>query len=348
MPTLREIADLLGCAVSGGADLAITGVAALKEATDKEMSYVGADAFVRELATCKAAALIAQENVKIPETWTRPTFRVKDAELAVGKVLQLFAPPVPRPPAGIDPMARVESSAVLGADVAIGPFVYIGQRVRIGAGSVIHAGACIGDDTTLGEKCEIYQSVVIRERITIGDRVILNAGCVIGTDGFGYRWDGRQHVKIPQIGVVIIEDDVEIGSNACIDRAKFSTTRVGRGTKIDNLVQVGHNVQIGPHCILAGQVGIAGTANLGMGAVLGGQSSVRDHVSVGAGAMIAGTSGVAEDVPPGQIYSGTPALPHRQSLREQKALRRLPDLAVQLRALLDEVAELKKKFGELK
>jgi len=240
-------------------------------------------------------------------------------------------------------MARVDATAVLGERVAIAPFVFIGRRVRIGAGSVIHPGVYIGDDTTLGEQCEIHPNVTIRERVTLGNRVIIHAGSVLGTDGFGYRWDGQKQAKIPQIGTVIIEDDVEIGSCTCIDRAKFSTTRVGRGAKIDNLVQIGHNVQIGPHCILAGQVGVAGTAKLGVGVVVGGQSSIRDHITVGDGAMVAGASGVTEDIAPRSIYSGTPALPHRQSLREQKALRRLPDLQAQIQALKDEIDAMKKK-----
>jgi UDP-3-O-[3-hydroxymyristoyl] glucosamine N-acyltransferase len=343
MATLTEIAELLGCPAPAEELPDVTGIAAITEATPSELSYIGSDAFVRELGQCQAAALIVQQNVKLPATWTKPALWVPDAELAVAKVLGRFAPPVPRPPVGVDAMARVDATAVLGERVAIAPFVFIGRRVRIGAGSVIHPGVYIGDDTTLGDDCEIHPNVTIRERVTLGNRVIIHAGSVLGTDGFGYRWDGQKQAKIPQIGTVIIEDDVEIGSCTCIDRAKFSTTRVGRGAKIDNLVQIGHNVQIGPHCILAGQVGIAGTAKLGIGAVVGGQSSIRDHVTVGDGAMVAGASGVAEDVPPRTIYSGTPALPHRQSLREQKALRRLPDLQVQIQALKEEIEAMKKK-----
>jgi UDP-3-O-[3-hydroxymyristoyl] glucosamine N-acyltransferase len=343
MVTLTEIAGILGCPAPVGDPLNVTGIAALGEAGPTELSYVGADAFVRELPHCNAAALIVQQNVKLPPTWARPALLVPDAELAVAKVLERFAPPVPHPPAGIDPLARVDATAVLGQDVAIGPFVFVGRRVQLGARTRLHPGVYIGDDTVLGDDCELFPNVTIRERISIGHRVIIHAGSVIGTDGFGYRWDGRQQTKIPQIGTVIIEDDVEIGSCTCVDRAKFSTTRVGRGTKIDNLVQVGHNVKIGQHCILAGQVGLAGTSRLGNGVVIGGQSSIRDHVTVGDGAMIAGASGVADDVPTGSIHSGTPALPHRQSLREQKALRRLPDLVVQVRALLEEIEAMKKE-----
>jgi UDP-3-O-[3-hydroxymyristoyl] glucosamine N-acyltransferase len=166
---------------------------------------------------------------------------------------------------------------------------------------------------------------------------------VIGSDGFGYRWDGKQHAKIPQIGTVIIEDDVELGSCVCVDRAKFSVTKIGRGTKIDNLVQIAHNVNIGPHCIIVGQAGMAGSVTLGTGVVLGGQSAIRDHITIGDQAMVAATAGVHEDVPPKTIVSGIPALPHRQSLREQAALRHLPDLRVQLRKLQEEVEALRKK-----
>jgi UDP-3-O-[3-hydroxymyristoyl] glucosamine N-acyltransferase len=209
---------------------------------------------------------------------------------------------------------------------------------------VLHAGAYVGADVTIGDDCEFFANVVVRERVTIGSRVTVHANAAIGTDGFGYRWDGKQHVKVPQIGTVIIEDDVEIGSCACIDRAKFAATRIGRGTKIDNLVQVAHNVVLGPHCILAGQAGVAGSATLGAGVVLGGQSAVRDHISMGDGAMLAACSGVMDDVAPKSIISGLPALPHRQSLREQAALRKLPELVAEVRQLQSQLEELQKRL----
>jgi UDP-3-O-[3-hydroxymyristoyl] glucosamine N-acyltransferase len=236
----------------------------------------------------------------------------------------------------VAPTASVAPGAALGANA------YVGERSRVGARTVLHPGVYVGDDVTVGEDCQLFPNVVVRERITIGNRVTIHAGSVLGTDGFGYRWDGTRHAKIPQIGTIVVEDDVEIGSCVCIDRAKFSTTRVGRGTKIDNLVQIGHNVEIGPHCIIVGQAGLAGSSKLGTGVVLGGQVAVRDHVTIGDGAMAAATSGIAEDVPPKTVVSGTPALPHRQSLREQAALRRLPDLVVQVRKLQEEIEALKK------
>jgi UDP-3-O-[3-hydroxymyristoyl] glucosamine N-acyltransferase len=221
----------------------------------------------------------------------------------------------------------------------------IGQRTILGARVALHAGVVIGDDVTLGDDCDLYPNVVVRERVSIGRRVAIHAGSVIGSDGFGYNWDGQKHAKVPQIGTVVIEDDVEIGSCVCIDRAKFGATRIGQGTKIDNLVQVGHNVQIGPHSIIVGQTGIAGSARLGTGVVLGGQTAVRDHITIGDGAVVAARSAIANSIPAKTTVSGMPALPHRQTLREQAALRHLPELRVELRKLQEEIAQLKKAIN---
>jgi len=340
MPSLSEIAHLIGSSVfEDGIDIA--GVATLEEAGPRDLSFVGSESYLPLLAQTQAAAVVVQKRLKVPATWNRPALMVDDADLAMAKVLELFAPPVPRPPVGVDPLARVAKSANLGSDVAVGPFAFIGERCRMGNRVVIHAGVFIGDDVVIGDDCELFPHVTIRERVTIGSRVIIHANSVLGTDGFGYRWDGKQHQKIPQIGTIVVEDDVEIGSCVCIDRAKFSVTRIGRGTKIDNLVQIGHNAQTGPHCILVGQSGMAGSSKLGTGVVVGGQTAIRDHITMGDGSMVAACSGVAEDVGPKQIVSGTPALPHRQTLREQAALRHLPELRNQVKKLAEEVEGLK-------
>jgi UDP-3-O-[3-hydroxymyristoyl] glucosamine N-acyltransferase len=319
----------------------ITGLNTLTDAAPTELSFLSSDAYVKQLAQTQAAAVLVHRKVHVPPGAKPAILIVDDADLAVAKVLELFAPPVPRPAVGVDPAARVDPTATISQGASIGPFTYVGARSVIGRGSVLHAGVFVADDVTVGENCEIFPHVTIRERITIGSRVIIHANSVLGTDGFGYRWDGRQHAKIPQIGTVIVEDDVEIGSCVCIDRAKFSATRIGRGTKIDNLVQVAHNVTVGPHCILVGQAGLAGSVHLGTGVVLGGQAAVRDHVNIGDGAMAAACSAIAEDVEPKSIVSGMPALPHRQSLREQAALRHLPELRVQVRKLQEEIEKLK-------
>jgi len=343
MPTLADIATALGLPPPTGGQRHISGVNTLEAAGADEISFLSAESFLPQFRATRAAAVIVQRRVKLPQQSPTPVLPVDDADLAIARVLELFAPPVPHPPAGVDPTARVAQSAQLADDAAIGPNAVVGQRTRIGRGSHIHAGVIVGDDVVIGDHCQLFPNVVVRERITIGSRVIIHAGSVLGTDGFGYRWDGRQHVKIPQVGTVIIEDDVEIGSCVCIDRAKFGSTRVGRGTKIDNLVQIAHNVQIGSNCIVVGQAGLAGSVTLGERVMLGGQSAIRDHITLRDGAMVAACSGVAEDVAPQTQVSGLPALPHRQSLREQAALRRLPDLVAHVRRLQEELDKLKAK-----
>lgn len=346
MPTLADIAALLAAPAPAGADRPVRGLATLAEAGPHDLTFVGTEAYAKQLLASRAMGAIIHRKVRVPAGYGGVTFVVDDGDLAVAKVLDLFAPPVPRPPAGIDAMARVAATAQLGEGVAVGPFVYVGARARVGRGTVLHAGVYLGDDVVVGDDCELFPQVVVRERITIGSRVVIHAGSVLGTDGFGYRWDGARHAKVPQIGTVVIEDDVEIGSCVCVDRAKFSATRVGRGTKIDNLVQVGHNVTIGPHCVIVGQTGLAGSVTLGAGVVLGGQSAVRDHVTMGDGSIAAGCSGVVEDVDPRQVVSGLPAIPHRQTLREQAALRHLPELRNTVRKLLEEVERLKARLRE--
>ena len=344
MPTLSDIAALVGSAPPVDGNRPVTGIATLVDARPDELSFITSDAFAGQLATTRAAGVIMQKKLRLTPPPDQTMLVVDDADLAVAKVLELFAPSVPRPPDGIDPAARVAVTASLALDVAVGPNAFVGERTHVGARTVLHPGVYVGDDVVIGEDCVLYPNVVVRERITLGSRVIIHASSVLGTDGFGYRWDGSRHAKVSQIGTVVVEDDVEIGSCVCIDRAKFAATRIGRGTKIDNLVQIAHNVQVGPHCIIVAHVGIAGSATLGAGVVLGGQVAVRDHVTVGDGAMVAATSAIAEDVPPKSFMSGTPALPHRQSLREQAALRRLPDLVVQVRKLQEEVEALRKKL----
>jgi UDP-3-O-[3-hydroxymyristoyl] glucosamine N-acyltransferase len=346
MPFLSDICSLLTIPEPAEArQTTIAGVAGLNDATAGDLSLVSSEAYLPQLAHTSAAAVLVQRKVHLPATWTRPALIVDDVELALAKILPLFAAPIPRPAPGVHPTAQVASSALVPSDAAIGPNVVIGQGTRLGARCVLHANVVLSDEVIVGDECAIFASVVVRERVTIGNRVTIHAGSVIGMDGFGYRWDGKQHVKVPHIGTVTIEDDVEIGSCVCIDRGKFGVTCIGRGTKIDNLVQVGHNVQIGPHCIIVGQVGLAGSCRLGTGVVLGGQAAVRDHIEMGDGAMAAACSAVAEDVEAKMIVSGTPAIPHRQSLREQAALRQLPDLRIQVRKLQEEIEKLKMLRG---
>lgn len=340
---MREIAATIGCA-SPATDALITGVASLTDAGPSELSFLNSEAFLKEFTATRAAAVLVQKNLHVPDASATIILRVDEADLAMAKVLELFAPPTIVPAPGADSQARIDPSATLGAGVSIGAFSVVAAGARIGRGTIIYPQVYIGQDVEIGEDCLIFPNVTIRQRVQIGSRVIINAGSVLGTDGFGYRWDGTSQAKIPQIGTVIIEDDVEIGSCVCIDRAKFSVTRVGRGSKIDNLVQIGHNVSIGPHCIIVGQAGLAGSASLGTRVTVGGQTAVRDHVHIGDGAMVAACAAVAADVAPGEVVSGTPALPHRQTLRENAALRRLPDLVTQMRKLEEELKQLRSQL----
>ena len=344
MPTLADIAALLAVPAPAGADRAVRGLATLDEAGADDLTFVGTETYARRLPESKAIGAIVHRKVHVPDGYPGVTFVVDDADLAVAKVLALFAPPIPRPPPGIDALARVAASAQLGDNFAVGPFVVIGERTKIGRNAVLHAGVYVGDDVVIGDDCELFPQVVVRERITIGSRVTIHAGSVLGTDGFGYRWDGTRHAKIPQIGTIVVEDDVEIGSCVCVDRAKFSATRIGRGSKIDNLVQVAHNVSIGPHCVIAGQSGLAGSVTLGAGVFMGGQAAIRDHATLGDGAMVAACSAVAEDVPPRTVMAGAPAVPHRQWLRENGSLRHLPELRTQVKKLQEEVEQLKRQL----
>jgi UDP-3-O-[3-hydroxymyristoyl] glucosamine N-acyltransferase len=341
--TLADIAAALSLPPPQNPTDVVANIAPVAAAGPDDLTMVAAPAYARALAKSPARAAIVQRKIKLPgePVGKRTLFRVDDVDAAVAAILPLFAPAPQRPPPGIHPTAVVDPTATLGANCAVAPHVVVGQRCRLGDNVHLHPGVILGDDVTLGNDCQLFPHVVIRERITLGQRVIIHAGSVIGTDGFGYRWDGRRHAKVPQIGAVVIEDDVEIGSCSTVDRAKFGVTRIGAGTKIDNLVQVAHNVQVGPHCIIVAQTGIAGSTTLGAGVILGGQTAVRDHITLGDAATAAACSAIAGDVPPHTSVSGMPALPHRQSLREQAALRRLPELLVQVRKLQEEIAQLK-------
>lgn len=340
MHKLSDIARLLGVSIDLAADRTISRVASLEEAGEADLSYIVSDRFIERFSASKAGIIIAPESLSLPES-PAIVLRVPDAELAIGKVLEAIAPRITAPVPGVHPSAIIAPDVVLGAGVSIGPNVVVESGTRVGQRTVLHANVVIGQKCTIGDDCTFHPNVVLREYVEVGHRVIIHAGAVLGTDGFGYRWDGKSHVKIPQIGTVVIEDDVEIGSCSCIDRAKFGQTRIGRGTKIDNLVQVGHNVKIGAHCILCGQSGVAGSTVLGNGVIMGGGSAARDHVKIADGTMVAARGGIGGDTQPGEVLAGFVGINHKHWLREQAALRKLPELIKTVRALQAEVEKLK-------
>jgi len=328
---LSDLARELGAELIGEGDVEVRSIAALHDAGAEDISFVSEAKFAAQAVQCRAGALLVGREVEL--SVKAAVLRVDDVNGALEKALELFAPaPEPLTP-GIHQTAVVAASARVADSAVIGPGVVVGEQAVIGAGSVLAAGCFIGREVRIGANCRLYANVVVNARCVIGDRVIIHPSATIGADGFGYRLAEGRHCKIPHIGIVVVENDVEIGANSCVDRAKFGRTVIGEGTKIDNLVQVAHNVQVGRHCILVSQVGIAGSAVLEDYVVLGGQVGVRDHVRIGKGAMVAATSAVERDIEPGEKMVGTPARPVREFFRRLAIWEKLPELAQDVKKL---------------
>jgi UDP-3-O-[3-hydroxymyristoyl] glucosamine N-acyltransferase len=326
--TIEEINQLVDGTLEGETHIAITGLEEITEAQSHQLTFIGEKKYVRLWKSSKAAAAIINESFKIEPGPGRALIRVPNADLAMGKVLEQFEPALPICEPGIHPTAVVDPTAQIGEYVAIGAGCYVGARVVVGANTTLYPNVTILDDSQIGSHTVIWSGTVIRERCKVGDHCILHANVSIGTDGFGYRPspDGKGMVKIPQIGTVVIGNWVELGSGTCVDRGKFSATSIGDHTKIDNLVQIGHNCKLGQAVVISGQSGLAGTVTLGNGVVIGGASHVRDHVNIGDGVMIGGGSGVTGDVEPGRIVAGFPADDAKKALKIWSAQKRLPEL----------------------
>lgn len=332
--TAAEIAGHLQGEVVGDASTKLTGFAPADRAKAGDLTFAESDAYFATAEQSAASAIIVSGQFKSAD---KVLIRVANARLAFAKALELFFPET-RPPVGIHPSAVIAPTAQIDPTAHIGPCCVIGERVRIGARAVLRAGDCVGDDSKLGDDVVLFPNVTLYPKTEIGHRVRVHAGTVIGSDGFGYVQDGGTHRKVPQVGSVIIGDDVEIGANVTIDRGALGATVIGKGTKIDNLVQVAHNVQIGEGCLLIAQVAIAGSSKLGNYVVLAGQVGVAGHVKIGNHVTIAAQSGVMTDIPDGQKMWGTPVLPDMEMKRQIIALRRLHDL-------FKRVSELEKKIG---
>ncbi|MDR7554026.1 MAG: UDP-3-O-(3-hydroxymyristoyl)glucosamine N-acyltransferase [Armatimonadota bacterium] len=326
---LADLARLARAELSGPGDVEIDAVTELAHAHPAALVYV---ADLRRLPDAEASAAGALLVAADAPPVRKPALRAANIRAAFARVLAAFAP-VPAVGRGVHPTAVIAPDVRLGADVTVGPFVAIEPGVRIGPRTVLHAGVVVGAQAEIGADCVLYPGVVLYPRAVLGDRVVVHAGAVLGADGFGYAAAEEGALKIPHLGRVVVEDDVEIGANTCVDRATLGETRIGRGTKIDNLVQIGHNVTIGPGCLIVAQVGISGSVTIGAGAVLAGQVGVSDHVTIGAAARVGGKAGVTRDVPSGATVSGYPARDHREELRLQAALRRLPELLERVAAL---------------
>ncbi len=333
---LGELARAVAGDVIGDLDTPITGVSSLDEARAGDLAWVEGARALDAARRSQASALVVPGRLPLDH----PQIVVQNPRLAVVLILERFFLE-PDPARGVAREVHRGRDAKIGPDASIWPFVTVGDRAVIGARVTLYPGVFLGDDVVVGDDCVLYPNVTVRERCRLGSRVIVHAGAVIGSDGFGYVLHEGRHRKIPQLGHVVIEDDVELGANVTIDRATFGRTVVGRGTKVDNLVQIAHNVVIGEHTVLAGQVGIAGSTRLGSHVAVGGQSGFADHIEVGDRVQVAARSGVAQSVPAGEAMSGSPATPHAMTRRVLGTLYlRLPEMARKFGEMERRLAEL--------
>ena len=320
--TVAELAERTAGRAEGDCGFVLSGVAGISDAGPREVSFIEAARQLPAAAAGRAGAVFLPAALDLPG---RNVIRVANPRLAFAEALALFNP-APRRPAGSHPSAVVEPGAAVDPTASVSAFCFIGAGARIGARAVLHPFVHVGPDSEIGAETLLHPGAIVLERVTLGARVIVHAGAVIGSDGFGFVFDGRGHRKIPQVGTVEIGDDVEIGAGTTVDRATTGTTRIGRGTKIDNLVQIAHNVSIGEQVIIVSQSGVAGSASIGDGAVIGGRTAIVDHAVVGAGARIAGRTSVLKRVEAGATVAGFGPQLHRDFMKSQAVFEQLPDL----------------------
>ena len=335
--TLKEIADFIGGEVSGDKNTVITGISGIKEAREGDITFLANPKYFALLEKTQASAVIVPRSVL---SGAKPLIRTDNPSLAFAKVFSFLGAPEIKHPQGIHPTAVLGKDAKLGRNVALGAYVVVGERATIADNTIIYPGCYIGHDTKIGRDALIYPNVSIRERIVIGERVIIHSGTVIGSDGFGFAAVEGVHHKIPQVGNVEIGDDVEIGACVTIDRARFDKTVIGRGTKIDNLVQIAHNVIIGENSLVVAQVGISGSTTVGKNVILAGQVGIVGHIQIGDNAVVMAQSGVNKSVPAGAVYWGYPAKPAAISRKVNACVQNLP-------RLYETINELKKKIAQL-
>lgn len=343
--TLAQIAKLIDGEVIGDSQILITGISGIKEAQKGDITFVANPKYMPLINTTRASAIITSLTIKNVD---KPLIRTENPSLAFAKLVSYFAPDESVIEPGIHPTAIIGEEVKLGENVCIQPYVIISNGVSIGDNTILHAGVYIGYNSKIGSNCLIYPHVTIRERVTIGNKVIIHSGTVIGSDGFGYATVKGVHYKIPQIGTVYIEDDVEIGANVTIDRARFGKTHIKRGTKIDNLVQIAHNVEIGENSIVVAQSGISGSTVIGKGVILAGQSGVVGHINIGDNAIVAAQAGVTKSVPAGEVVSGYPAKPHKIAKRINACVQKLPNLYKCVKELQKKIKELEEELEILR
>jgi UDP-3-O-[3-hydroxymyristoyl] glucosamine N-acyltransferase len=343
---LSDIASRLGCALEGDGSLDIRRVAAIDQAAPGDLTFVANSRYHSHLATTRASAVIVGEAEHLEPKIPFAILRSRDPYLAFARALHLLSPPA-RPSEGIDRLAAISADATVGPGASIGPFVVVGSGASIGARAIIFPNVVIGAGVRIGDDCVIHSGCSIRDRVVVGNRVTILDGAVLGSDGFGFaRQADGSHVKIPQRADVVIEDDVEIGANTTIDRPAVGETRIGAGTKIDNLVQIAHGVRIGRRSLLASQVGIAGSTVIEEDVTLAGQVGVNGHIHIGKGAVASGKTGVTRDVKAGAFISGYPGMPNVEWRKAQVLVRRLPALKKRIDELEQKIADLQEKLAE--
>lgn len=343
--TLSELADLCGAELEGDGAREVEGPASLGEASPREISFFAHPKYRDQLLLTRAAAVLVKRGAEIPRA-DLSLLRCADPSAAFTRVIRAFVNLEEAPVPGLHPSAVIDSTAEIGAGVSVGPLCVVGPRVRIGQGAVLRPNVVLMQDVEVGADSVLHSCVVVYPRVRIGARCLVHAGAVIGADGYGFEpgtTAAAGWVKIPQCGTVVIEDEVEIGANCAIDRARFGATRIGRGAKLDNLVHIGHNVTIGEGALLVAQVGVAGSCKIGARAMLAGKVGVNGHVEIGAGARLGAQSGVLDDIPPGADYVGWPARPHKETWRQVALVQRLPELALRVRDLEARLAQLEGK-----
>ena len=341
--TLAELAAELGGHVIGDDSLEIRGVAGIREAQPGDVTFLANSRYESYLAETRASAVICDRS---PRHASVPLLQVDHPYLAFQKAVRLFRPELYQPLPGVHPTAVVSAAAKIGEGASIGPLCVVEPGASIGAKAVLMAGCYVGVQASIGEGCLLYPRVVVREECVLGDRCIVHAGAVIGADGFGFAFDAGRYHKVPQVGNVVVGDDVEIGANTTIDRATTDSTRVGDGTKIDNLVQIGHNVIVGRHCIIVAQVGISGSTELEDYVTIGGQAGIIGHVKLGKGTQVGAQSGVSKSWPSGTTVFGTPAAPLPLFKRINAYLQKLPQLFDRTKTLESRVAKLEENEKE--
>lgn len=342
MTSSKKLADLasdLGAEVVGNGNLEICGVRPLDTAEAEHLSFLHNPKYVKEAQSSAAGAILVADPETLPG---RNLLVCAEPYLALARALEVFYPVV-RPAPGVHPSAVVADGVSLGAGASIGPLASIADGATLGDRTVVGACCVLGRGVEVGADCILHPRVVIGEWCRIGDRCIVHSGTVIGSDGFGFATVDGIHHKVPQVGIVVVEDDVELGANVCVDRAALGETRIGRGTKVDNLVQIAHNVEIGEHCLLVAQAGISGSTHIGHHTVFAGQSGCSGHLKIGSGVVLAARAAAFKDIPDGVTVAGAPARPHREWLKANANLQRLDGLRDKVKELETRLAELEER-----